>query len=76
MSCFYNYGIRTIYGIKFGYRGFYEHDWEELSPTKVKNIHHLGGTTLGSSRGGFNLDKIMDSILSKGITHVINIWLI
>ncbi len=32
MSCYYNYGIRSIYGIKFGYKGFYEYAWEELTP--------------------------------------------
>lgn len=30
----------------------------------------LGGTTLGSSRGGFDLDKIIDGITSHGINQV------
>ena len=55
MSLYYNYGVKEIYGIKFGYRGFYTYDWEQLSPDNVKEIHHKGGTILGSSRGGFNL---------------------
>ena len=36
----------------------------------VKNIHKFGGTILGSSRGGFNKDKILDEIEKKGINQV------
>lgn len=62
MALHYNYGVKEVYGIKFGYRGFYLYEWEKLSTHKVKNIHHLGGTMLGSSRGGFDLDKMMTAI--------------
>ena len=27
MSLHYNYGVKEVYGIKFGYRGFYTYDW-------------------------------------------------
>lgn len=51
MSLWFNYGVRTIYGIKFGYSGFLQDStWIELTPEDVKNIHTLGGTILGSSR--------------------------
>ena len=57
------YGIGgKVYGIQGGYRGFYEHDKLpviELTPELVRNIHHQGGTVLGSSRGGFDIDKIV-----------------
>lgn len=36
----------------------------------VKEIQRLGGTVLGSSRGGFDKDKIVDNLISHGITHV------
>lgn len=61
----YNYGVPTIYGIKCGYRGFYEQQyqpWEELTQARVDGIHNRGGTVLGSSRGGFDLCKIVDAI--------------
>ena len=35
MSLWYNYEVRHIYGIKWGYKGFYtdtEHSWVSLSP--------------------------------------------
>lgn len=56
MSLWNDYGVRKIWGIKWGFRGFYEdfpNNWIELDTQKVANIHNLGGTILGSSRGGF-----------------------
>lgn len=58
------YGIGgKIYGIQGGFRGFWETASQyqpiELTPELVANIHHEGGTVLGSSRGGFDLDKIL-----------------
>lgn len=70
MALFYNYGVKDIYGIKWGYKGFYtevDKNWIKLTPDSVKNIHREGGTILGSSRGGFNADKIIDCLVSKGI---------
>jgi 6-phosphofructokinase 1 len=50
----HNYGVRRILGIRNGYAGL--NPDSELEPTFmterfVQNIHHLGGTVLGSSRG-------------------------
>ena len=48
------YGIRTIYGIRYGYRGLAaHHGWAPvmLDPEVVDTIHERGGTILGSSRG-------------------------
>ena len=42
----------------------------ELTPSSVENIHHDGGTILGSSRGGFDIDKICDFIKSKKIKQL------
>lgn len=70
MSLYFNYKVKSIYGIQFGYKGFYMHDWIELNPDNVKTIHHLGGTILGSSRGGFDLEKIVGALESKGINQL------
>jgi 6-phosphofructokinase 1 len=74
MSLHFNYEAQEIWGVKWGYKGFYsktvdgEGDfWTPLTPSVVKNIHKLGGTLLGSSRGGFNADKILDGIEARGI---------
>jgi 6-phosphofructokinase 1 len=41
-----------------------------MTPKSVANIHHVGGTVLGSSRGGFDRKKIVDAIVEKGINQV------
>jgi 6-phosphofructokinase 1 len=40
MSLHYNYGVEDIYGIKYGYKGFYTYDWIKLDANYVKNIHN------------------------------------
>jgi hypothetical protein len=77
MCLSYVYGVKDIWGVPSGYCGFYSQDkqpWVQLTPSSVSSIHTLGGTILGSSRGGFdpNTDKDMEKILAalveKGIT--------
>lgn len=62
----YSYGVRRITGIKNGYKGFlaeYGYPPIDLNPDIVDDIHKLGGTELGSSRGdGHRVSEIVDSI--------------
>lgn len=68
MSLYYNYGVRTIFGVRWGYGGIHDDEnWIELTPLKVADIHLLGGTILGTSRGGFDGPKISDTLENKGI---------
>ena len=63
MSLWYRYGVRRISGIQFGYRGFLPESKMpvmDLSPEKVFEIHKMGGTILGSSRGGG--DRIIEIV--------------
>jgi 6-phosphofructokinase 1 len=66
MTLWYHYGIRRIFGFKFGFRGLlarYRLPALELTPDVVVDIHEHGGTILGSSRGGGELTpEIVDSI--------------
>uniref|UniRef100_H3HDB8 Phosphofructokinase domain-containing protein n=1 Tax=Phytophthora ramorum TaxID=164328 RepID=H3HDB8_PHYRM len=41
-----------------------------LTPKSVANIHHYGGTILGSNRGGFDLDKIINFLTTHGVSQV------
>lgn len=41
-----------------------------LDPEVVETIHHQGGTFLGSSRGGFDLDKICSFLKKKKICQL------
>ena len=71
MSLYFNYGVRSITGIKFGYAGFEQDStWIEFTPKNVSEIHTLGGTILGSSRGGFDQEKIVDRLVLKGVNMV------
>ncbi|XP_047318039.1 ATP-dependent 6-phosphofructokinase 2 [Impatiens glandulifera] len=65
------YGVREIYGVKAGYRGFYSADCHvQLNPKLVHNWHKRGGTVLETSRGGFDLDRIVNSIQDRGFNQV------
>mmetsp|Transcript_48594 Transcript_48594/g.92948 ORF Transcript_48594/g.92948 Transcript_48594/m.92948 type:complete len:547 (-) Transcript_48594:377-2017(-) len=64
------YGVRNIFGVKNGYRGFYSENLINLSPKEVDSIQHKGGTILGTSRGGSDISKIVDSIQARGINHL------
>ncbi|AQK80440.1 ATP-dependent 6-phosphofructokinase 3 [Zea mays] len=64
------YGVTKILGIQGGYRGFYARNTITLTPKIVNDIHKRGGTVLGSSRGGHDTVKIVDSIQDRGINQV------
>lgn len=53
-----------------GYRGFYSKNTVDLTPMVVNDIHKRGGTILGTSRGGHDTSKIVDSIQDRGINQV------
>ncbi len=76
LELFYGYGVRNIYGFKYGLQGFipkYGHDVMELDPDVVVNIHEMGGSILGSSRGPQSVDEIVDSLerMNIGILFMI-----
>ena len=68
-----SYGIGgKVYGIQGGFRGFYDPAYSPivLTPHMVESIHHEGGTVLGSSRGGFDLEKILDFLDKNSISNL------
>ncbi|XP_051113656.1 ATP-dependent 6-phosphofructokinase 6-like [Andrographis paniculata] len=64
------YGVKKVLGINGGYRGFYARNTVALTPKSVGDIHKRGGTALGTSRGGHDTKKIVDSIQDRGINQV------
>jgi 6-phosphofructokinase 1 len=71
MTHAYNYGTSQIYGIKDGYSGFYTEDSiVRLTPKDVNDIHSIGGSFLRTSRGGWDLKAISDSIEKHGFNQV------
>jgi 6-phosphofructokinase 1 len=72
----WGYGVRSIYGIRYGLEGFipkFGHDVVDLTPDHVVNIHERGGSVLGSSRGPQNVDEIVDCLerMNVGILFMI-----
>jgi len=66
----YGYGVRNIFGVRYGLRGFiprYGYDLMELTPNAVLNIHERGGTLIGSSRGPQDIEEIVDTLERTGI---------
>ena len=71
LELFYGYGVQNIYGFKYGLQGFipkFMHDIMDLKPETVANIHEMGGSILGSSRGPQPIEEIVDSIERMNIS--------
>lgn len=68
---YYRYGVKKIRGFRFGFKGFFPEsgfDTIELTPAVVDDIHKIGGSFLGTSRGGGNrTSDIVDSVESLNI---------
>jgi len=66
----HNYGVKRVLGIRNGYAGL--NPDSGLEPTLmterfVRNIHHLGGTVLGSSRGAQDSAVVVDFLEAREI---------
>lgn len=64
-SLWFDYGIRHIFGVRYGLEGFipsYGHEPLILDPDVVEDIHQEGGTILGSSRGGQDTVQIVNTL--------------
>lgn len=69
-STLFLYGASKVFGVPHGYRGFYQGRWRELHLEDVEEAHKVGGSMLGSSRGGFDLQRIVDGIETRNIDQV------
>jgi 6-phosphofructokinase 1 len=64
------YRVAKIYGFRFGYEGLVEPTALkpiELTTRRVSQIHEVGGTVLGSSRGPQPVDGMVDTLERLGI---------
>ncbi len=65
MSLHWHYGVRTIVGFQYGFEGLsskFRHAPLELTPKVVGNIHEMGGTILGTSRGPQDVADMVDTL--------------
>jgi 6-phosphofructokinase 1 len=72
----YHYGVPAVMGIRYGYSGFSSESsaapmW--LNADLVNNIHQLGGTLLGTSRGPVSPDIIVDFLEARGVSILFTI---
>ena len=61
----FGYGVKTIYGIRYGYAGLspkFGYEPILLNPDVVDTIHTSGGTILGSSRGHQPTEEMVDTL--------------
>jgi 6-phosphofructokinase 1 len=64
-SLHYHYGAPTTFGFPYGYEGLvpkYKHTPIELTPAGCGQIHEVGGTILGTSRGPQDPADIVDTL--------------
>lgn len=76
LSLFFHYGVKTIFGFRYGYEGLsprYRHEPMELDPHVVGDIHQQGGSILGSSRGPQDVSELVDALerMNVGILFTI-----
>ncbi len=70
LSLHYHYGVRTVYGFRYGYEGLvprYGHEPMDLTLDAVDHIHDLGGTILASSRGPQDPKEVVDYLERLGV---------
>ncbi len=76
LELYFHYGVRNIYGMRYGLQGFipkYGHEVIDLKPPMVANILDRGGSILGSSRGPQDISDIVDCLerMNIGILFMI-----
>ena len=70
-NCLDSYGIKTVYGFRFGFEGIthrFNQEAIRLSPSNIDSIHEQGGTILGSSRGDQSKEDIVDTLVKFNIS--------
>jgi len=70
MELYHRYGVENIVGIRYGFQGLipkYGHAFMELTPEVVKDIHTVGGSILGSSRGRQDIGEMSNAIRRMNI---------
>jgi 6-phosphofructokinase 1 len=63
------YGVEHVVGFRYGYRGLTRAGGEPvaLTPSVVADLHHEGGTALGTSRGEQDPREMVDTLEAQGI---------
>jgi 6-phosphofructokinase 1 len=76
LSLHYHYGVRTVFGFRYGYEGLNPEVGHEpllLTPENVEPISTQGGTVLGSSRGEQPVPIMVDELVQRGVSILFTI---
>lgn len=76
LSLTHHYGVRQIYGFRYGYEGLVKrsgHTPLELTPESVAQISEAGGTILASSRGPQDPVEMVDYLAELGVAILFTI---
>jgi 6-phosphofructokinase 1 len=71
LSLHHHYGVKRIYGFRYGYEGLvrrHGHEPFELTADSVGRIHEIGGSILGSSRGPQQPAEMVDRLEELGVS--------
>lgn len=69
-ACLSNYGVRRVYGFRYGFWGLSKEGRQsavELTRSVVSDLHVHGGTFLGTSRGPQDKKEMIDTLLELKI---------
>lgn len=68
MAAEWYYRVERVYGFRYGYAGLAKPGGEVILDSEgVSEIHKLGGTILGSSRGAQSAETMVDRLVALGI---------
>ena len=70
LSLFWQYGVKNVYGFRYGYAGLSSKPPQPpflLTPELVNDIHLKGGDILSLSRGPQDADEMVDTLERMGI---------
>ncbi|MFH1905290.1 MAG: ATP-dependent 6-phosphofructokinase [bacterium] len=71
LSLIWQYGVRKVFGFRYGYAGLSSRAPKEplvLTPESVDEIHHKGGDILSLSRGQQDSDDIVSNLEKREIS--------
>ena len=61
------YAVTDVRGYRNGFRGFLESETIALNASIVRDINELGGTILGTSRGGQDPEVVVERLVADGV---------
>ncbi len=71
LTLLWQYEVKNVWGFRYGYEGLSGHPREKpvvLTPERVEEIQHEGGTILGTSRSHHNPEETVDTLIKYKVS--------